>query len=36
MAQLVEHPTLNFGSGQDLGVMRLSPKLGSVLGMESA
>ena len=36
MAQSVKHLTLDFGSGQDLMVMRLSPMSDSVLGMESA
>ena len=39
MAQLVKHLTLDsldFGSGYDLRVVRLSPVLGSTLGMESA
>ena len=34
MAQLVKHPTLDFGRGHDLTVMRSSPTLGSMLGME--
>ena len=29
-------PTLGFGSGLDLRVVRLSPMLGSVLGVELA
>ena len=29
VAQWVKHPTLEFGSGHDLRVMRLSPPLGS-------
>lgn len=36
MLQSIKHPTLGFGSGRDLRVMRLSPSLGSVLGAESA
>ena len=32
----VEHLTLDFGSGHDLGVMGLSPVLGSMLSMEPA
>ena len=36
VAQSVKHLTLDFGSGHDLRVMRLSPSLGSTLGMESA
>ena len=36
MTQLVKHLTPNFGSGHDLRVVRLSPTLGSVLGMEPA
>ena len=36
VAQLVEHLTLDFGSGHDLRVMRLSPGSGFTLGMESA
>ena len=35
-AQSVEHLTLDFGSGHDLRVVRLSPVLGSALGMEPA
>ena len=31
MAQLVKHMTLDFSSGHDFRVMRLSPELGSVL-----
>ena len=31
LAQLVEHLTLDFGSGHDLSVMRLSLELGSAL-----
>lgn len=34
VAQLLEHQTPEFGSGYDLMVVRLSPVLGSVLGME--
>ena len=34
VAQSVEPPTLGFSSGYDLTVMRLSPALGSVLGIE--
>ena len=33
---LVKQLTLDFASGHDLRVMRLSPMLGSMLGMESA
>ena len=36
MALLVKRLTLDFGSGHDLRVMRLSPTPGSVLGVESA
>ena len=36
VAQSVEHLSPDFGSGQDLRVMRLSPVLGSTLSMESA
>ena len=36
LAQSVKHPTLDFGSGHDLRVMGLSPKLGSMLGKEPA
>ena len=36
MAQSVERPTLDFGSGHDLRVVGLSPTLGSVLSMEPA
>ena len=36
MAQLVKHPTFDFGSGHDLRVMRRSPMLGSMLSGESA
>ena len=35
VAQLVEHLTLDFGSGHDFMIMRSSPVLGSALGMES-
>ena len=34
VAQLVKRPTLNFCSGHDLRVIRLSPALGSTLGVE--
>ena len=34
MAQSIKHPTLDFGSGSDLRVVRPSPTLGSVLGVE--
>ena len=34
MTQLVKQPTLDFGSGHDLGILELSPKLGSRLGSE--
>ena len=34
MAQLVKCPTTDFGSDHDFRVVRLSPMLGSVLGME--
>ena len=34
MAQSVDHPTLDFGSGYDLAVVRLRPMLGSVLSTE--
>lgn len=33
MAQLVERPTLGFGPGHDLRVLRLIPELGSMPGM---
>ena len=33
-AQSIKHPTLDFGSDLDLGVMRLSPVSGLSLGME--
>ena len=36
VAQSVKHLTPDFGSGHDLIVVRLSPMLGSVLGMEPA
>ena len=36
MAQWVEHLTLGFGSGHDLGVVGLSPVSGSVLSLQSA
>ena len=36
VAQSVEHPTLDFGSGHDPRVMRSSPTLGSVLSVKSA
>ena len=36
MAQSVEHPTPDFGSGHDLRVLGLSATLGSVLSGESA
>ena len=36
VAQLVEQPTLGFGSGHGLMVVRSSPVLGSVLSRESA
>jgi len=36
VAQLVKCPTLDFGSGPDLGVMRSSPAWGSALIGESA
>ena len=36
MAQLVRHPTLDFGSGHDLRVMRLSPVWGSSLSPSSS
>ena len=35
MAQPVKSPTLDFGSGQDLRVVRSSPTSGSMLGIES-
>ena len=36
VAQSVECPTLDFGSGRDLRVVGLSPASGSILSMESA
>ena len=36
VVQLVKHPTLDFGLGHDLMVVRLSPALGSALSMEPA
>ena len=36
VAQLVKCPTLGFGLSHDLRVMRSSPKLDSILGMEPA
>ena len=36
MAQSVEHPTLDFGSGHDPRVVGSSPKLGSMLSMKPA
>ena len=36
VAQLVEFLTLQIGLGHDLAVMRLSPALGSALGVEPA
>ena len=36
MAQSVKCPTLDFGSGHDLMVLRLSPALGSALSVEPA
>ena len=36
MAQLVKHPIFDFGSGDDLRVVGLSPSSGSVLSEESA
>ena len=36
VAQSVKRPTLDFGSGHDLMVMRSSPMSGSILGMELA
>ena len=35
MAQLVEHPTLDFGSGHDLVVRGLSPTSSSALTVQS-
>ena len=36
VAQSIKHPTLDFSSGHDLTVVRLSPTLSSTLSMESA
>ena len=36
MAQSVKRTTLNFSSGHDFRVVRLSPLLGSELGVEPA
>ena len=36
MAQSAENPTLDFGSGHDLRVLKLGPESGSALGVESA
>jgi len=36
VAQLVKRPTLDFGSGHDLRVVRSSPTSGPMLGMEPA
>ena len=36
VAQLVKRPTLDFGSGHDLRIMRLSPALSSVFSRMSA
>ena len=36
MAQSVEHPALDFGSGRDLGVVSSRPSSGSTLSAESA
>ena len=36
VAQLVESPTLGFGSGYYFRIVRLSPALGPVLSAESA
>ena len=36
IVQSVKHPTLDFGSGQDLMVVGLSDAWGSVLSMEPA
>lgn len=36
MAQLVRLPTLDFGSGHNLWILRSSPELGSMLSGESA
>ena len=35
VAWLINHSTLDFVSGHDLMVMRLSPELGSTQGMET-
>lgn len=36
MAGPVKHPTVDFGSGHDLGIMRSSPTSGSALSVEPA
>ena len=36
VAQSVKRPTLDFGSGHDLIIVRLSPAVGSVLSVEPA
>lgn len=36
MAQPVKHLILDIGSGHDLGIVRSSPMLGSMLGVELA
>jgi len=36
VAQSFKRPTLDFGSDHDLRVVRLSPLLGSALGLEPA
>ena len=36
LVQSIERPTLDFGSGRDLRVMRSSPESGSTLSGESA
>ena len=36
VAQSVEHPTLDFGSGHDLRLVKSSPMLGSALSVEPA
>ena len=36
VVQLVKHPTLDFGSGHDLRVVRLIPKSDSMLSVEPA
>ena len=36
VAQSVECPTLNFGSGHDLRVLTSNPRLGSMLGVGPA